>query len=100
MWTDRPNRGLVDVYWPQGVDRPKETPTVPGKLDWDLFLGPAPTRPYHPAYHPFKWRGWWDFGTGALGDIGCHSLDPVFRALKLGYPTSVQAVSTLVNKET
>lgn len=100
VWTDRPNRGLVDVYWPQGVDRPKETPTVPGKLDWDLFLGPAPTRPYHPAYHPFKWRGWWDFGTGALGDIGCHSLDPVFRALKLGYPTSVQAVSTLVNKET
>jgi predicted dehydrogenase len=57
-------------------------------------------RPYHPAYHPFAWRGWWDFGTGALGDIGCHSLDPIFRALKLGYPASVQAVSTLVNKET
>jgi predicted dehydrogenase len=57
-------------------------------------------RPYNPAYHPFKWRGWWDFGTGALGDIGCHSLDPVFRALKLKYPLSVQAVSTLVNKET
>lgn len=57
-------------------------------------------RPYHPAYHPFKWRGWWDFGTGALGDIGCHSLDPVFRALKLKYPTSIQAVSTLVNEET
>jgi predicted dehydrogenase len=57
-------------------------------------------RPYNPAYHPFSWRGWWDFGTGALGDIGCHSLDPVFRALKLKYPVSVQAVSTLVNKET
>jgi predicted dehydrogenase len=57
-------------------------------------------RPYHPSYHPFNWRGWWDFGTGAMGDIGCHSLDPVFRALKLKYPTSIQAVSTLVNDET
>jgi predicted dehydrogenase len=56
-------------------------------------------RPYHPAYHPFRWRGWWDFGTGALGDIGCHSLDPVFRALKLKYPETVQAVSTIVNEE-
>ncbi len=100
VWTDRPNRGLIDVYWPQGVDKPRDTPEIPASLDWDLWLGPAPTRSYNPAYHPFKWRGWWDFGTGALGDIGCHSLDPVFRALKLGYPTSVQAVSTLVNKET
>jgi predicted dehydrogenase len=100
VWTDRPNKGLVDVFWPQGVDRPKDTPEVPQSLEWDLWLGPAPFRPYHPAYHPFSWRGWWDFGTGALGDIGCHSLDPVFRALKLGYPTSIQAVSTLVNQET
>ena len=100
VWTDRPNNGLKKVYWPQGVGRPKETPPVPDGLNWDLFLGPAPERPYHPAYHSFKWRGWWDFGTGALGDIGCHSLDPVFRDLKLGHPTSVQAVSTLVNKET
>jgi hypothetical protein len=100
VWTDRPNKGLVGMYWPQGVDRPNETNAVPDTLDWDLFIGPAPMRPYHPSYHPFAWRGWWDFGTGALGDIGCHSLDPVFRALKLGYPTSVQAVSTLVNKET
>ena len=69
-------------------------------LDWDLWLGPAPWRPYHPAYLPFNWRGWWDFGTGALGDIGCHALSPVFKALKLGPPTSVEAVSTLVNKET
>src|SRR5450759_5188274 len=61
---------------------------------------PAPQRPYHPAYLPFKWRGWWDFGTGALGDIGCHALDPVFRALKLGHPISVQASSTRVNTET
>jgi len=100
VWTDRPNRGLSDTYWPQGVRRPAETPDVPAGLDWDLFIGPAPMRPYHPSYHPFKWRGWWDFGTGALGDIGCHSLDPVFRALKLKYPLSVHAVSTLVNEET
>jgi len=100
VWTDRPNRGLNDVYWPQGVDRPKDTPPVPDTLDWNLWLGPAPYRPYNSAYLPFKWRGWWDFGTGALGDIGCHSIDPVFRALKLGHPTSVEAASTLVNKET
>jgi predicted dehydrogenase len=100
VWTDRPNNGLLKTYWPQGVARPLDTPATPAELDWDLFLGPAPERPYHPAYHPFSWRGWWDFGTGALGDIGCHSLDPIFRALKLKYPTSVQAVSTLVNLET
>jgi predicted dehydrogenase len=100
VWTDRPNNGLFRTYWPQGVDRPVEMPPVPENLDWDLFVGPAPMRPYNPAYHPFKWRGWWDFGTGALGDIGCHSLDPVFRALKLNYPTTVEAVSTLVNDET
>jgi predicted dehydrogenase len=99
VWTDRPNNGLLKIYWPQGVSRPTETPPVPESLDWDLFVGPAPMRPYNPAYHPFSWRGWWDFGTGALGDIGCHSLDPVFRALKLKYPTSLQAVSTLYNKE-
>ena len=100
VWTDRPNRGLSDTYWPQGVSRPDETPPVPDSLDWDQFVGPAPMRPYHRAYHPFRWRGWWDFGTGALGDIGCHSFDPVFRALGLKYPTAVQAVSTLVNDET
>jgi predicted dehydrogenase len=100
LWTDRPNNGMFRTYWPQGVNRPMDTPPIPGTLDWDLFLGPAPLRPYHPAYHPFVWRGWWDFGTGALGDIGCHNLDPVFRNLKLKYPTSIQAVSTLVNKET
>ncbi|RME90410.1 MAG: gfo/Idh/MocA family oxidoreductase [Verrucomicrobia bacterium] len=100
IWTDRPSRGLFQVYWPQGIDRPKETPPVPDYLDWDLWLGPAPWRPYHPAYVPFKWRGWWDFGTGALGDIGCHAFDPVFRALKLGHPLTVQASSTRVNEET
>jgi len=121
IWTDRPSRGLFEVYWPQGVDRPKDTPPVPKWLDWDLWLGPAPWRPYNPAYAPFKWRGWWDFGTGALGDIGCHALDPVFRALKLGspvvypqkpvppdaatpdkcvWPETIEASSTRVNKET
>ena len=98
VWTDRPNNGLFKTYWPQGVNKPEDSQPVPEKLDWDLFVGPAPMIPYHPAYHPFRWRGWLNFGTGALGDIGCHSLDPVFRALKLQYPTSVQAVSTLVNE--
>jgi predicted dehydrogenase len=93
VWTNRP-------VWPQGITRPENSPTIPSSLDWDLFIGPAPMRPYHPSYHPFNWRGWWDFGTGALGDIGCHSFDPVFRALKLRYPASVQAVSTPVNDET
>lgn len=100
IWTDRPSRGLFGEYWPQGVDRPTETASVPSTLDWDLWLGPAPARPYHSAYAPFKWRGWWDFGTGALGDIGCHYFDPVVRALKLTAPTSVEAVSTRVNSET
>jgi predicted dehydrogenase len=100
VWTDRPSNGLFNEYWPQGVPRPKETPPIPATLDWDLWIGPAPMRPYNPAYLPFKWRGWWDFGTGALGDIGCHALDPVFRALKLSAPTSVQAASSRVNTET
>ncbi|MCP5518833.1 MAG: Gfo/Idh/MocA family oxidoreductase [Verrucomicrobiales bacterium] len=100
IWTDRPSRGLFDVYWPQGVPRPADTPPIPDTLDWDLWLGPAPERPYNPAYLPFKWRGWWDFGTGALGDIGCHAFDPVFRALRLGAPLSVEAASSRVNEET
>lgn len=79
---------------PRGIRRPAETPPVPGHLTWDLWLGPAPERPYHPAYHPFSWRGWWDFGTGVLGDIGCHQLSAVFKALKLGHPTSIEACSS------
>jgi len=86
-WTNRP-------IWPQGIEAPKETPAVPKELDWDIWLGPAPYRPYHPAYHPFSWRGWWDFGTGALGDMGAHILDHPFWALKLGHPQCVQASST------
>jgi len=101
VWTDRPLNGINKVYWPQGVDKPKGEDPIPDTLDWDLWVGPAPVRPYvNRVYNPFVWRGWWDFGTGALGDIGCHSLDPVFRALKLGYPTSVGACCTLVNDET
>ncbi|MHC4646191.1 MAG: Gfo/Idh/MocA family oxidoreductase, partial [Planctomycetota bacterium] len=93
VWTDRP-------IWPQGIDRPDGIPPIPDTLDWDSWLGPAPERPYNPAYLPFVWRGWLDFGTGALGDMGCHSFDPIFRALKLGYPTSVEATSTPANEET
>jgi predicted dehydrogenase len=100
VWTDRPSNGLFNEYWPQGVSRPTDTPPVPSTLDWDMWIGPAPMRPYHPAYLPLKWRGWWDFGTGALGDIGCHTFDPIFRALKLGHPISVEATSTRVNEET
>jgi len=92
-WTNRP-------IWPQGIDRPEEVEEVPATLDWDLWLGPAPERPYHSAYAPFAWRGWWDFGTGALGDIACHSMDAAFWTLDLGYPTSIEAETTPVNDET
>jgi len=95
VWSDRPGG-----RWPQGIDRPKETPPVPSTLDWDLWLGPAPQRPYNPIYVPFKWRGFWDFGTGPLGDMGSHDLAPVFWAMKLKYPTSVEASSTGFNTET
>jgi len=94
-WTDRPGG-----RWAQGVDRPEETPKVPRTLDWDLWLGPAPYRPYNPAYVPFKWRGFWDFGTGSLGDMGCHIMDTPVWVLDLGHPTSVEAISTPVNSET
>ena len=74
-----------------GMDRPKETPPVPDGLDWDLWLGPAPSRPYHPCYVPAAWRNWWDFANGTLGDFGCHYMDLPFWALKLRYPLSVEA---------
>lgn len=79
---------------PRGIARPGDTPPLPEGLNWDLWLGPAPERPYHPCYLPFRWRGWWDFGTGVLGDIGCHELSTAFKALKLGHPVSVEACST------
>jgi predicted dehydrogenase len=73
--------------------RPKETPPVPAGIDWDLWIGPAPMRPYHRAYHPATWRCWWDFGCGMMGDRGAHTLDPVFQAMKLTPPTSIEATS-------
>ena len=81
-WTNRP-------IWPQGMQRPTDTPPVPDGLDWDLWIGPSPMRPYHTAYHPFSWRAWWDFGAGALGDMACHVMDASYSMLQLGYPTSV-----------
>ena len=88
-------------FWQHALyaGRPTETPPVPKGFDWDLWLGPAPERPYHPAYCPWTWRNWWEFGTGLLGDLGCHKLSPVFKALKLGHPTSIEACCTLNNKE-
>ena len=85
-WTNRP-------VWPQGVQSPKdkkESQPVPAEVDWNKWLGTAPYRDYHAAYMPFRWRGYWDFGTGALGDMGCHFMDVPFRALNLKYPTSVE----------
>jgi predicted dehydrogenase len=92
-WSTRP-------FWPQGLERPAQGDPVPQGLDWDLWLGPAPFRPYHHAYLPFAWRGWYDFGNGALGDMGCYSFDTIFRVLKLGPPESVEASSTRRFKET
>jgi len=86
-WSSRP-------FWPQGVERPKDTQPVPEGLDWDLWLGPAPERPFNHAYLPFVWRGWTDFGCGSLGDMGCYSYDTIFRVMKLETPTSVEASST------
>ena len=112
VWSNRP-------VWPQGMDRPAGSDPVPAHFDWDLWLGPAPWRPFKaewpagqsPAsdrankrsrkgvYHPFVWRGWQDFGTGALGDMACHTANMPFRALKLGYPTEVQAQCSGINRE-
>ncbi|MCL2650954.1 MAG: Gfo/Idh/MocA family oxidoreductase [Candidatus Azobacteroides sp.] len=80
--------------WPQGLETPSKIHKIPSTLDWDLFIGPAKMRPYNSVYHPWNWRGWWDFGTGVLGDMGCHILHPAFKALKLGYPVSVESASS------
>lgn len=97
VWTNRP-------VWPQSPDitaRPAESMAVPNHVDWYLFLGPAPDRPYHNAYHPFKWRGWWDFGTGAIGDMSCHTANLAFMALRLGHPLSIEALDHgPINQET
>ncbi len=114
VWTNRPL-----AYWPQGIPRPEPLTArsegllwnmsgvmtrlagamagsypVPDTLSWDLFLGPAPYVPYHPVYHPFNWRGWLDWGVGAIGDMGAHLIDHPFWALELGYPTAVETVAT------
>ncbi|MDR1454378.1 MAG: Gfo/Idh/MocA family oxidoreductase [Tannerella sp.] len=82
--------------WPQGLNAPKQGMWVPDTLNWELFTGPAKLRPFHEIYHPWNWRGWWDYGTGALGDMACHIMHPVFKGLKLGYPTKAQGNSTLL----
>ena len=92
VWSNRP-------IWPQGQVRPAGEIPVPDTLDWDVWIGPAPMRPYNKGYHPFAWRGIQDFGTGALGDMACHTVNMPFRALKLGYPSSVEAKSTGINAE-
>ena len=91
VFTDRP-------IWPQGLSRP-EPQEKPKNLDWEGFIGPAPMRPYNSIYTPWNWRGWWDFGTGALGDMACHMLHPVFKGLNLGYPTQIQGSSTMLLSE-
>ncbi len=92
-WTDRPVGGKnYSTFAVQAQS--KETPPIPSTLDWDKWLGPVAHRPYHPDYHPMKWRAWIDFGTGPLGDMGCHIIDPAFWALDLGAPDSIQATST------
>lgn len=91
-WTNRP-------IWPQGLQRPTEKQRCPKTMNWDLFIGPAAMRPFHEIYTPWNWRGWWDFGTGAFGDMACHVLDPVYQSLKLGYPDRVQGRSTQINTE-
>jgi hypothetical protein len=93
VWSNRP-------IWPQGLDRPVGEKPVPSTLKWDLWLGPSPERPYNEGYCPFAWRGWWDFGTGALGDMACHTANMPFRALKLEHPTAIEAVSSGINAET
>jgi predicted dehydrogenase len=91
-WTNRP-------VWPQGVPTPTGKFDVPPELNWDLWIGPAKMIDYNPAYLPFNWRGWWAFGTGALGDMACHIMDPVFRCLPIDYPTDVEAsVATIWTK--
>jgi len=89
VWSNRP-------IWPQGVERPAEKADIPSNIHWDLWLGPAPKRPYHPDYQPFKWRGWLDFGTGALGDMGCHTVNMPFMALELRDPIAIEAEDSML----
>ena len=90
-WTDRP-------VWPQGITWPSSRPPVPKELNWDLWLGTAQETDYIENLVPFNWRGWWRFGTGALGDMGCHIIGPPFKLLELGYPTEVSCSASTVYK--
>ena len=93
-WSNRP-------IWPQGIKRPSQSAAPPRDLLWDLWLGVAPDRPFAAGvYHPFKWRGWYDFGTGALGDMGCHIIDPVYWALDLTAPDTILCEGPEPTKET
>lgn len=92
-WTNRP-------VWPQGINHPgPDGAKKPDSLNWDLWLGTAKSKPYSPGLHPFDWRGFWEYGTGALGDIGCHTLDAPYKTLQLGYPSSVECTATNVFKK-
>jgi predicted dehydrogenase len=91
-WSARP-------IWPQGMDAPTEVMKVPKTLDWNLWIAHMPFRAYNSAYTPWNFRGWWDFGTGAFGDMACHNMHPVFKVLKLGYPTNVQGQSSQLKKD-
>ena len=93
IWTNRP-------IWPQAIPRPDRVMKVPDTLDWDLWLGTAPNRPYNKCYCPFAWRGWWDFGCGALGDMACHIMDPAYTTLDLKFPISIEAIQEGNNEET
>ena len=93
FWTNRP-------IWAQGINRPTEMHNVPPTMDWNLWLGPAKERPYHPGYAPFSWRAWWDFGTGAMGDMACHIMDASFWTLGLKYPSRVIPESSSLFAET
>jgi predicted dehydrogenase len=92
-WTNRP-------IWPQAINRQSQAHNTPNTLDWNLWLGPAADRPYNPAYAPFNWRGWWDFGTGAMGDMACHIMDAAYWGLGLKYPSRVIPESTALFSET
>ena len=100
-WCDLSYYPWGHAYWssPWGT-RPQDTPPLPAGMDWDLWIGPAPMRPYHPAYHPLVWRCWWDFGVGMMGDRGVHTFDPIFWPLRLGAPETIEATSCALNTET
>ncbi|MFN0097931.1 MAG: Gfo/Idh/MocA family protein [Gemmatimonadaceae bacterium] len=93
FWTNRP-------IWPQAINRPTDAHNVPPTLDWNLWIGPVEDRPYHPRYAPFNWRGWWDFGTGAMGDMACHIMDAAYWTLGLKYPSRIIPESTALFSET